>query len=221
MSKDFLIAGTKRSGHHAVITWLANQMPETVRHYNDILYEPFSHGEVVCKSRPGDTYIGNVEKRNIYSMEDIPLQKLQSLNNLELEIIIVLRDIRNTLASDIKACAPRSVNKHLGILTTVWKEYAFNYINNPQEYYILFDRWFNDREYRTQICEVLNVPFSDKGLNKVPDYGGGSSFDRTKFDGKAQKMDVLNRWKLFSDHPLYRKYYTSDLSALNTLIFEC
>jgi hypothetical protein len=220
MSKDFLIAGTKRSGHHAVITWLASQMPETVRHYNDILYEPFSHGEVVCKSRPGDTYIGNVEKRNIYSMEDVPLSNLTNLHKSNLTIVVVIRDIRNTLASDIKACNPKVVNKHLKKLVGIWRGYVEGYLGSSPEYFILFDRWFKDKSYRRKICYDLNVPFTDKGLNKVPNYGGGSSFDLTKFNGKAQHMDVLNRWVRFKDHSLYKKYYSPEIRKLNELIYK-
>lgn len=220
MPADFLVAGTKRSGHHAIITWLANQITETVHHHNDILYEPFLEGQIQCKSRPGDSYSGSDVERHIYSMEDISLTALTKLHKPNLTIIVVIRDIRNTLASDLKACNPKTVDSHLNKLVNIWISYADGYLKETPEYFVLFDKWFQDKLYRQKICSDLNVPFTDKGLNKVPNYGGGSSFDKTRFDGKAQNMDVLNRWIYFYNHPLYMKYFTSEVKALNTLIFD-
>ena len=48
--------------------------------------------------------------------------------------------------------------------------------------------------------------FTDIGLNSVPRFGGGSSFDLQRFDGKAQEMDVLNRYQQYEDHPVYKQY---------------
>ena len=38
MSRNYIIVGTKRSGHHAIINWLIPQIGGTVRHFNDQRY---------------------------------------------------------------------------------------------------------------------------------------------------------------------------------------
>lgn len=223
MYKDILLAGTKRSGHHAIVVWLAEQLDETVRHHNDILFDFFIKGEVRCKSRFGDTYSGNGDKIHLYSMENVDISEIKSACNSELHdglTIIVLRDIRNTLASEIKGCSPDKLMEHLELLTSTWKGYAYNYLNTHDECYVLFDKWFKDKRYRQKICSYLNIAFTDRGLNTVSNYGDGSSFDRTRFDGIAQKMDVLNRWQMFVNNRYYNRFFTKEFERLNKEIFE-
>lgn len=67
---------------------------------------------------------------------------------------------------------------------------------NINFYTIYFDEWFINKDYRIKITNDLKLNFNDKGLNDV--YSNGrSSFDEFRYDGKAQKMDVLNRWKKY------------------------
>ena len=62
-----------------------------------------------------------------------------------------------------------------------------------------YNTWFQDRGYRESIAAQLNLPFSDAGLQTVSSGGGGSAFDRMSFDGKAQDMGVLDRWRGMED----------------------
>lgn len=220
--KDILLTGGKRSGHHAVLAWIATQLDETVRHYNDILFDEFMRGKIRPKSRPGDLYEGNERKLNLFSMEDVSIEDLRLAKKSPRcgdLTIIVLRDIRNILASNIKGSNPKTIKNHLAHISKVWAGFANAYLNDKQEYYILFDKWFKDVNYRQQICKDLNINFTDKGLNRVSNYGEGSSFDRMNFNGKAQKMDVLIRWVAYKDNPIYLKSYTPRLEELNTKIF--
>ena len=56
----------------------------------------------------------------------------------------------------------------------------------------------------------MNLKYDDgvRGLNDVLQ---GSSFDSVDFDGKAQKMDVLNRWKFYEDDPKFKKQVTESM----------
>lgn len=60
---------------------------------------------------------------------------------------------------------------------------------------ILYNRWFTDEQYRQEIADFFEMPSIHQSFEKVPDAGGGSTFEGTSFDGKAQQMKVLERWK--------------------------
>jgi len=53
----------------------------------------------------------------------------------------------------------------------------------------------------------LGLEFTDKGLEFVPVFGEGSSFDKRKLDGKAQQMNVFERWRSYIDHDQYRSIF--------------
>lgn len=81
----------------------------------------------------------------------------------------------------------------------LWKIYAQEFVGEtsflPNKVCINFNKWFSNQDYRKEISRQLGVTFSDQGLNVVSNRGGGSTFDGTKFDGQAQKMNVLGRWE--------------------------
>ena len=70
---------------------------------------------------------------------------------------------------------------------------------------ILFNRWFTEEAYRKEICETLDIPYSDRLLNSVARVNAkaGSWDDPRVYDGQATKMSVLYRWEFFAANPLY------------------
>jgi hypothetical protein len=139
-------------------------------------------------------------------------------------IVVVLRDWRNYVASHIKH-RERGGNKGLSICnrvkTDIFKEYADYFLNESPYYPILFDAWFSNKEYRVKICEDLGLHFTDIGKQSVSDFGGGSSFDLQEFDGKAEKMNVLNRYKLYKDNEDYKRFMEDEEAVkLNNRILE-
>ena len=72
---------------------------------------------------------------------------------------------------------------------------------------IIYDKWFVDIEYRKQIAGKLGLEFTDNGLNYV--WKARSSFHDAKSDiqQKAQKMDVLNRYKYLDCNFTSRREY--------------
>lgn len=65
-------------------------------------------------------------------------------------------------------------------------------------------------DYRREVATQLGINFTDDGVNEVTRSGGGSSFDGVSYSRKTQKMDVLNRWKLFTDNNLYRELLNTE-----------
>jgi hypothetical protein len=141
-------------------------------------------------------------------------------------IILVVREARNWIASCLKRreTARYEYEKDVFIKLPerleLWKRHA-EIARQPPSWMtvVLFDRWFKDPEYRRSICAKLNIPFTDAGLNEVARFGNGSSFDARGYDGKAQEMDVLNRWKEFVDDPFMKRMVTDELMELNKHLF--
>jgi len=69
---------------------------------------------------------------------------------------------------------------------------------------IYYDDFFMSQEYRKEICNKVRGSYNEKKLNYVTKAGEYSSFDRDLYDGKAQRMDVLRRWKNWK--PEHTKY---------------
>lgn len=66
-------------------------------------------------------------------------------------------------------------------------------------YTISYNKWVSSAEYRKDICYDLDLKYTNCGFRDVPQNCGGSSFDGLEFDGRANEMDVLNRWKEYEN----------------------
>ncbi len=168
----------------------------------------------------------------IYSYEHYPLSKIVSeqfeknrenfLGKSEFKFdVLILRDPYNTFSSLIK----KGEKLHsLDSVVNIWienaKEYLglSNYLKNKVT--INYNNWFKNKDYRQKICEQLGLVFTDAGIEVVPNFGNGSSFDKINYNHKASSMGVLNRYKAFMDHPIMIKIRAnSELNELSEEIF--
>ena len=143
--------------------------------------------------------------------------------------VIVMRDPYNLIASRLQA-KPRNfsmleVYSQRYSLPKLWISYAkeclgeTNMLKN-NKLFINYNKWFQNLSYRQEIANQLNLTFSDDGLNDISESGRGSSFDGEIYTGKASKMDVMNRWKSYTDNSLYRNLLqTDDLQAYSAKLF--
>lgn len=69
---------------------------------------------------------------------------------------------------------------------------------------VLFDRFVADRGYRDELSRFLGIGQGDRGLDEVPVYGHGSSFDGTTADGAAASMSVFSRHEEYHEDPRFR-----------------
>lgn len=80
---------------------------------------------------------------------------------------------------------------------------------------VFYDSFILSPADRQALAGRLGIPPGDAGLDEVPHYGHGSSFDGKELNGSARQMDVLNRWKAFSDDPGFRSFMADpQVSAL-------
>lgn len=105
----------------------------------------------------------------------------------------------------------------------MWKTYAREFlgltnildVGYRKKVCISYNRWFIDKEYRGQLCKTFGLSFSDRGLNEVV---SDSSFNDWNYHGRAQDLEVLNRWEECKDSPMF-KFLLRD-KALNELSDE-
>ena len=191
-----------RSGHNFVrnniFSWTDEGGMHTRRHYN-------------LENFPPEFYIGSTQECDF--------------NKYPHSIFVIqTRDLLNWFAS---YCSFLSVNGnskfkeyHLELWLRIAKEFygETNYL--PQKFIrILYDDFFRSEEYRRNICE--QIPFAiynEEKLNYVGIAGRGSTFDKRDYDGNAQEMKVLERykqvpkehrhwWKVLKEHPDIIEFY--------------
>ena len=142
--------------------------------------------------------------------------------------LLLLRDPFNTLASRLKAPKDTAIDLRVKnqVFINRWIAYAKEFLGETQflknnKLVVNYNKWFTDVDYRKQIACQLNLEFSDRGINQVRGFGGGSSFDRCDFSGQAQNMKILERWKQFSDDISFRKLLDNEeLIYYSELIFS-
>lgn len=223
MACNFVIIANSRSGHHAIANWLRLQCDPPGIHINDCR-KAWDKGVALPYSRSGqpkalDLYKCKAVNEDlpslIFTIENPNLDLFLRLRVWEFEcfkssektyFLYVLRDHYNWVASilkyrGLKCSALTSDVKR-------WKFFANEYSNPtviPGAIPVSFNKWFLDRTYRKQLCTTLGLKFTDGGLNHVPEWGFGSSFDKGRFKGKGQEMKVLARWEQMKISPRYRR----------------
>jgi len=144
----------------------------------------------------------------------------------ERHYVYVLRSPYNQLASWIKWKGKVRLAKRFAQCWINGAEEALgitDLLPHPK-IFLYQDKWFKDEEYRKEISEKLNLPFSDRGLNAVLKVGRnrtyGSSFDKMEYKGNAQKMNVTERWKEFKDDEFFKSVMSNErLRELSEQIF--
>lgn len=144
--------------------------------------------------------------------------------------VLVLRDPYNWLASRLRWARGTQYAPSLESFAPamkLWKDHANEFLGNTNllknKVAISYNRWFVDPRYRQDIAERLDLPFTDAGLNRVARFGPnlwGDSFDGLRFDGQAQKMDVLSRWRQFKRDDFYLQLLSDrEICKLSEAIF--
>ncbi|MEM9005648.1 MAG: hypothetical protein AAGE59_19255 [Cyanobacteria bacterium P01_F01_bin.86] len=212
--------GLRRSGNHAVLNWIFKQLQQPVYFINnvDAGMSPFRcfHLHFPDKGYRNEAW-GNFSKKKhlIYSYEDYGLQDISNpYSEYKHDLwlgkthhrydILLLRDPFNLLASRLKKNY-MDVKTSGESVVSLWISYAKEVLGETNllkhnKIIINYNEWFRSLEYRQKIARQLGLDFSDQGFNYVSSYGGGSSFDERSFQGKAESMNVENRWHHFKDN---------------------
>jgi hypothetical protein len=240
--ENIFIMGIRRSGNHAIASWIRPQLnDDIVRYFNDHFYDTLSNdGEsnrifnysyinkkmIILKGKYDVKYnlfgLENQSIKNYYENYNKWIVKINNKikedTNLNGNIpeknkkIIIIRNPWNNMASEIQwHYNGRRYNVPKNKLIDLWNEYYENFINNTDEKlnFIIYDKWFIDRDYRENISKKLNLKYTDENLNLIEKTGNGSSFTKRMYNGHAQKMNVLNRYLESKDYPDMQMFVNS------------
>ena len=247
--KEIRIVGLRRSGNHGIIIWIRRHYANRIWHLNNVspfknpyrqLAKNYPDKEKLQKEAQGifsqkECLVYNYEN---YSLESIANSKCEKKHDLYLGKsyqkydLLILRDPYNMFASIYQGQQQAEGDSNYILtypnnqksITRLWLDYAkeflgeTNYLKNDK-ILLNYNLWVSDRNYRQSISTQLDLEFCDTGFNVVKDYGGGSSFDGTKFNQQADKMDVLNRWQKFIDDEDYRKMFDNEIIEYSQKIF--
>lgn len=226
----YLVYGLKRGGHHAVIGWLCKQIGDIKHlndikcdsEKNELLrdsYHTKTHHVRMYESKFPNRFPIHIliEKENYpisfgkFGFSDYRLmdftnlmisaenKEVGSLNPLKEFFetdrdIYIVRDYFNMKASILKKGSIIKNN-----LDRLWKSYIYH-CENSDSLMINFNRWFVDERYRRDICDTLNIQFTDVAKNKM--LYTGSSFDGKKYLDNPEGMDILGRYKKYGMNKL-------------------
>lgn len=236
---EIRMVGMRRTGNHAVFEWIKGQTHGQIKSLNNLevnvnpyryKYEHLrdfypEHEGVIRKLQPFAKGEFVTLDWLFYSYEDHDLDKIFSSffeRNHDLYVgktqkrfdVLILRDPFNLFASRLKSnMVP--VKNSLKTATDLWIEYAREFLgethyltHNPIR--INYNEWFQSRDYRAELAQQLDIPFTDAGIDTVNGCGGGSSFEGRQYVGNAQAMPVLQRWQKYREDPLYRQIFRGD-----------
>ena len=214
--REIYVFAMQRSGHTAIVNWLCKQNAPAY-HYDHMVrsrknpipgvWQPKRFIFEYIPLRSGKVKV-NTQKLNykpsqklfqkslvVYGYED---KKIYKQFEIEKEVIAIIRNPLNWKASRFRLSRYKTKGEN--------KKWLSHLESNV--YKIFFDEWFINKEYRKKICDDLKLNFNDKGLLDVQQV---SSFDQKKFDGRAQDMNVLERWKAYKDKRIFMDQVSEDM----------
>ena len=231
-----------RSGNHAIINWILSQAEGRACFLNcaEPGTSPFLSARPLAPDRPGHLATfdgfdlaaereGRLSRKEllVHSYEDTflgPFKKPANEALLGAAVgrsarridLLILRDPWNLFASRL-ASGYGWLDDEL--VARVWCQHAREFLglrrNLRQERLMLsYNDWATDADYRRRVAEALGLRFDDRAAHVVPPVAGGSSFDGTAYDGRAESMPVLSRWHAFRGDPRFERLLTPTVLEL-------
>ncbi|WP_265516500.1 hypothetical protein [Nitratireductor luteus] len=223
------IVGLSRSGNHAIIDWILSQLRGSWCFLNcvEAKADPFQSARPMDDDQcirtniagwgRGTKHPGGSQSTDhvVLSQEDAFLGPAFGPETLRhhrrafgqperLYEILILRDPYNLIASRRRLGSTR-ISEHTAM--RIWKQHAAALERFPVprrgRVPINYNRWVSSAEYRKEVAVALNLEFRDAAAQSVPSCAGGSSFDGTTFDGRANAMAVFDRWRSCVDDPSF------------------
>lgn len=207
-SRYFWLTGLRRSGNHALQTWLLGPFGDRALKLN---YTVKIEGRRLAQLRakyvgPDMTLIQGAERLNELKFEMPPMVMSKRIRQ-----IIILRNPLNNIASQARLWGTDYlIGGNAQTFLRRWLMYAREFVGDtnvlPNKVTANFDRWFAEEQYRRDLAKRLDIPFSDATLNQVDPDWGKSSFDYYDYDGRAQELKVLDRWREFVGTPQMEEF---------------
>jgi hypothetical protein len=246
---ELRVVGMSRSGNHAIMQWILSQVSQLegracVLNCAECKSNPFHTSRPMENGHPyranypdfdlESEQAGHFSARDflIFSHEDSFLRCAFSSHYEEFHDqyvgasrrridVLILRDPFNLFASRIRSDQGVVSSQ---VAMRIWRQHAREFLGmssfmRQEKLVISYNRWFLDIAYRQYIAERIGLSFTDAGIKNVAACGGGSSFDGMKFNGHANQMGVLKRWKHYMGSPEYQTLFDPATIELSERIF--
>jgi len=233
---ELRVIGISRSGNHAIINWIAENRAGITRFLNHVTpgLNPYEHKhyyyqwkdkqkiDTSCKFSTIDCLIYSYENHRLSYINNKLYEKNRqnfvgySENKKD---ILILRDPFNHFASILKSGMNASSSWLLNF-NDLWIEYAEEFTGNTNQLssdkiFINYNKWFKSSKYRKKLAIDLALDVEHLTFpQNVAKFGGGSSFDSTRFDGKANKMDIEKRYISYKENTDYIRLF-NDARIIN------
>jgi len=206
----YLIIAMARNGHHAFMNWIGSQFPGECIHFNngvrgweDKEFRPYGKRRQMWNMNRLTGTQGRIINFEDIDIEDWSKFKMETFTPFKYGTvypIIFMRDPWNWIASSLRCGGDAGgfINHPIGkdymglknkpnrveLFKRQMKEALRITKHMSNVIPVTYNDWFTSKEYRKKIAEQLDLPFTDAGLNDVPGFGGGSSFDHFKHQHK-------------------------------------
>jgi hypothetical protein len=200
------VTGIRRSGNHAIQLWLTGLFEHVIKFNYTFWLNPQKIEEIKAIYDPDIAVILGTEQHT-----NLVFHKPRLVIPNNTKQIIILRNILNNIAS----FAPFGGKAlfETDVFLDLWASYADEFLGNtnilPDKVPVNFDSWFAEETYRRDLADRVGGTFSDSKLNEIDTNWGKSSFDRMEYQGRAQELKVLDRWRVFLEHPGFLKLVNS------------
>lgn len=209
----------KRSGHHAVINWFQQNCSEKSVFFNNVgCWSVGDRAKSVIQDEDPELLIYNIEDRTVEDSKEMSSVFFEDLGvkPKNTRLVLVVRDAYNCFASRLKGEVSKKTPDQVRDL---WASHVNDYTNDLSlSVRINYNKWFSSVGSRVDYAKLLEVEYSEKGTSTVPTQG--SSFDGMSYNGKAQKMNVLRRYRGYIYDEVYVRTVSSEIELLNKAIFD-
>lgn len=193
-----LFHGMKRSGNHAVLDWMMDNV-RGIKHFNNVfplrveLEQPGSFkfpvvlGDVLRKQKRWSDFFAKAPAHTICSIEDWDFGRNYFSGAEHTLNILLLRSAENLFSSRIHkafkmhmAAYPREFDHVMRRAMNVWVDHVDALLENsgrPDFVGIVFDDWVTKPAYRDAVADRLGFKAVVQPRASRAKEGGGSSFD--------------------------------------------
>jgi len=217
------VISTKRSGHHAFISWIETGSSTSTRFINNAAISPDLIASVpkLARSATPTTIIMNYEGVSIPGVKKVT--PAQVADGATVQNILFVRDPLNACASLLH----RKPLRQLELVMILRQLFALrNWLEHYQDGQFdgelaFYNRWLLDPQYRERLADRLSINAS-RPPSEITSFGGGSSFQDLSKGGESAAPRLLQRWKAYADdrlfcalvnHPCFSDIFMDELSG--------
>ena len=214
-----VVLGMRRSGNHLAITWILEQADGSAVFFNNIDPTRLPQTARMTEYR---LRLGNRAPRIVFSYEDASVAQVlggplagvletADARGRAIRFALILRDPYNLFASRLRKWPERFADQdEVAAQTALYAEHAA-LAGAPRPIWrdaplvpVFYNALVQDPAARTGMAEALGIRPGDRGLETVPVYGHGSSFDGMGGRGDEMRNQVFSRWQEMAGDPAFR-----------------